>query len=92
MNDPQNKQIIRIEDRSLLCVNGVTGLRGFSETEVVFESGDALLYVGGADLCVTKLTLDTGESAVTGRIDSVAYSESVPQKGFFSRLFGRNGI
>ena len=90
MND--NKQILKIEDRSLLCVNGITALREFSETEVVFETGDGLLYVGGADLCVTRLTLETGESAVTGRIDSAVFSQSAVQKTFLSRLFCRHGI
>ncbi|MBQ6043410.1 MAG: YabP/YqfC family sporulation protein [Clostridia bacterium] len=88
----ENKQILKIEDRSLLSVNGITGLREFSETEVVFETGDDLLYVGGAGLCVTRLTLETGESAVTGRIDSAVFSRPAVQKTFISRLFGRHGI
>ncbi len=92
MNGIQNKQTVRIEDRSLLCVNGITGLREFSETEVIYESGDSLLFVGGESLCVTKLTLETGESAVTGRIDSVAYSQELPRKGLISRIFRKNGI
>jgi len=82
------KQSLKLEDRALLCVDGVTGLREFSETEVVFESGGSLLIVSGEQLCVTRLTLENGESAVTGRIDALLYAQDTPKKGFLSRLFG----
>lgn len=88
MADNGKTQSLKLENRSLLCVNGVTGLREFSESEVVFECGEELLVVDGESLCVTKLTLESGESAVTGRIDSLAYSVSSPKKTLLSRLFG----
>ena len=88
MADNGRAQTLRLENRSLLCLNGVTGLREFSETEVVYECGEELLVVDGESLCVTKLTLENGESAVTGRIDSLAYSAQAPKKTFLSKLFG----
>ena len=88
MADIGKAQNIKLENRSLLCVSGVTGMREFSENEVVFECGEELLVVDGESLCVTKLALESGESAVTGRIDSLAYSEMRPKRTFLSRLFG----
>lgn len=81
-----SKQTLKLENRSVLSVNGITGLKEFSETEVVFESENVLLIVSGSGLCVTKLALETGESAVTGSIDAVVYSENVPKRSFFSRF------
>ena len=80
------KQTLKLENRSVLSVNGITGLKEFSETEVVFESENVLLIVSGSGLCVTKLALETGESAVTGCIDAVVYSENAPKRSFFSRF------
>lgn len=81
---PQN---IIIENRSRMSISGVSDVENFDEGSVVVFTNRGLLTVRGSGLHIERLSLDTGELAVEGTIDSVEYSEAAESSGFWSRLF-----
>ena len=77
-----------LEDRKKLSVSGVSDVGSFDEQNVTAVTGMGELTVRGEGLHITKLSLDTGELCVEGRISSLSYAEVLPEKGgFFSRVF-----
>lgn len=88
LNKPQTANNIILEDRSRLTVTGVEDVDSFDETVVVMYTSGGSLVVRGSDLRLEKLSLDVGELAITGSIDSVQYEHSAGSGSFFSRLFG----
>lgn len=90
MNERQKLHTLSLTDRKLLCVTGVSELIAFDEETVLLGIGDTQLSIGGSGLSVTRLSLESGEIDVSGRIDSVVYAEDAPVgKSFVARLLGR---
>lgn len=90
MNERQKAHTVILSDRKTLCVTGVSELLAFDEESVAMEVSGAELNIGGSELSVTRLSLETGEVDICGRIDSIVYAEDTPKgKSFVSRLFGR---
>lgn len=85
----QHKMIIT--DRASGVLNGVLDILSFDINEILLETEQGMLIIKGKDLHVNRLTLEKGELDISGRIDSMLYSE-VSNKGkqtesFFGRLF-----
>lgn len=77
-----------MEGRRKLAVSGVNDVESFNEDEVVMASSQWALIVRGADLHMEKLSVDSGDVIITGRIDALEYEDGAPaSEGFFSRLF-----
>lgn len=78
-----------LEDRHHLTLSGVKDVDTFDEESIalVTELGD--LTVKGADLHISRLSLEMGEMEVDGEISALLYSESAkPKEGsIFSRMF-----
>ncbi|MFA6730573.1 MAG: YabP/YqfC family sporulation protein [Eubacteriales bacterium] len=87
MQEDRKKHFLSLSQRNLLLVSGIDDLQSFDESGVVFDLGDSTLTVTGSELCVTKLSLETGEAAVKGVVDAVIYSDRQMKKTFFSRFF-----
>lgn len=84
----EEKQNIFLEDRKKMTVTGVTDVESFHEEEISLETGLGMLLVKGAGLKINKLNVDTGELAIEGEVDSVAYSDRTSSRGsFLSRMF-----
>ena len=85
----QHKMIIT--DRASGILNGVLDILSFDINEILLETEQGMLMIKGKDLHVNRLTLEKGELDITGRIDSMLYSD-MSQKGktnesFFGKLF-----
>lgn len=78
-----------IDNRNKLVLTGVTDVGSFNEENLQIIASLGEINVTGENLQVTKLSLESGEMTVEGRIISVAYSDA-PKKGsgFFGRVFG----
>lgn len=83
-----DKPALSLTDRAFLCLNSVDEVLSFDEGLVSLSVGGTTLSVSGAGLSVVKLSLESGEISISGRIDALVYSDERPQKGFFSKLFG----
>ncbi len=84
----QHKMIIT--DRSSGLLSGVLDILAFDVNEIILETEQGMLMIKGKDLHVNRLTLEKGEIDVSGRIDSLLYSD-VSKKGSKSSdtLLGR---
>lgn len=78
-----------IDNRNKLTLTGVTDTQNFDEENLIIETTLGKISVRGENLQVTKLSLDSGEMSVEGKIISIAYSDISPRaSGFFGRVFG----
>lgn len=92
MQDNKDKIILPhsllLKDRQLLQLDGVTDVDSFDETGIVAYTDIGEVSIGGENLHITKLSLETGELFVEGRINSLIYREEVPRAtSFFGKVF-----
>lgn len=76
--------------REKLSIEGVTNVGRFDRKEIVLDTGGGALLIKGEELHMKHLNLEQGKLCLTGRIDSLIYSnESLNQKGagLWKRIF-----
>ena len=76
---------LKMEDRKMLALSGVTEVVSFDEMSVVYQTTAGMLTIEGEGLHITRLDLDRGESEVSGQILSLDYSERRERGGFFRK-------
>ncbi len=80
---------ITMEGRRRLSVSGVGDVESFNEEEVIMSGGSWTMSVRGRGMHMERLSVDSGDVIITGRIDSLSYEdEAPPREGFFKRLLG----
>ena len=89
---PRQHKVI-LNDRSGV-LNGIKDILAFDVSEILLETEQGMLMIKGNDLHVKRLTLEKGEIDISGRIDSLLYSDvnkpkSSPKQTdtFLGRLF-----
>lgn len=85
-------QNIMLENREKLNVTGIHDVFSFDDQIIIIETELGLLTIKGEDLKINKLSLDTSDFIVEGKINSLNYSsqESVPGKkgkSILSKIF-----
>ncbi|NLT40390.1 MAG: sporulation protein YabP [Clostridiales bacterium] len=80
-------QKIVCENREKLEVTGILEVMIFDEQSITARTSQGELTVRGSGLHVDRLSLDSGELSLTGRIGAIEYTDE-ERGGFFSRLFG----
>ena len=83
-------QNVILENRNKLNVSGVQDVLSFDDQMVIVETELGLLTVKGDNLRINKLSTDTEEVTVEGKIINLAYSEktNVGKEGsLFSKIF-----
>ncbi len=78
---------LTLEERKKLSVSGVEEVVNFDEGQVSVQTVKGLLLVRGDGLRVDKLEKSTGELTISGLVTDLAYEETGPGTGFWSRLF-----
>ena len=87
-NQQLTAQNVILEDRKSLSVTGVSDVDSFDEQTITVFTQLGELTVRGMDLHITKLSVETGELTVDGRIDALIYAQEQPKNsGFFARMF-----
>ncbi|MBQ7595513.1 MAG: sporulation protein YabP [Clostridia bacterium] len=78
-----------MEDRRKLSLTGVNDVECFDEQNVTVLTGYGELSVRGEGLKIGKLSTDTGDMCIEGKIDALIYSDDLPKQsgGFFSKVF-----
>lgn len=79
-----------LENRKKLTLSGIEDVDCFDEESITLFTDDGSLTVKGSDLHINKLSVETGEVSIEGRVDSLIYSDGESKsKGmsFFARLF-----
>lgn len=84
-------QNLILENRSKLSISGVLDVLSFDDQIVIIETELGLLTIKGETLRINKLSIDTSEVIVEGKIDSISYSSKDMNKktgeGFLGKIF-----
>ncbi len=88
---PRQHKVI-LTDRSSGVLNGVLDILSFDVNEILLETELGMLMIKGKEFHVNRLTLEKGEIDISGRIDSLMYSDVAKKSGkqnesLLSRLF-----
>lgn len=73
--------------RSFVSLTGINEVFGFDDGLVTLDSQGSVLAVSGQGLSIVKLSLESGEVGISGRIDAIVYTDEQPKRGLFSKLF-----
>lgn len=85
--NPKKHSLI-LENRRNLSLGGIEDVMGFNEEAVTLSGACGVLVVRGENLHISKLSLETGEVTLDGKINALIYPEDKAEKnGVFSRLF-----
>lgn len=92
MAEPKNtikkNHTVKLENRGLLSVEGVNDVGSFDAQSVMLFTDHGGLCVKGDSLHISKLSLDTGEVVIDGKISAMIYTEAGGKKrGVLERLF-----
>ena len=86
----QTPHTLTLENREALRLTGVSDVDSFDEQTVAVFTDLGELTVRGSGLHINKLSLDTGELSLDGRIDSLSYSTQGKRQsggGFLANMF-----
>ena len=76
-----------MEGRKRLSISGVEDVESFDEEAIIVHTTKGMLIIRGEGLHIEKLTLDGGDLAVEGLVQSLRYEEERKEKGgLLSRL------
>lgn len=74
-------QNIVLENREKLNVTGIHDVFSFDDQIIIIETELGLLTIKGEDLKINKLSLDTSDFIVEGKINSLTYSSQEASPG-----------
>ncbi len=77
------KQNIKICDRKKIEIDNVLGVCSFEEDFVSIEAQTGRINVEGAGLMIDSLNKESGTIHISGKINSVYYTDNKPKKRFF---------
>ncbi len=82
------KHNMLLKSRRELILDGVLDIFGFDEKSVSLDTVCGPLTVEGEELHLTKMSLESGEVALTGEIFGIFYENTRERKtgGFFARF------
>ena len=84
----ESKNNVVLENREKATVSGVSEVKKFDENEILLETSQGRLLITGKGMHVEKLSLEIGEIALSGTVDSFQYQSSSQREGsFWSKLF-----
>ncbi|MBQ4105067.1 MAG: sporulation protein YabP [Clostridia bacterium] len=83
----QKPHTLTLDNRDKLTLTGVSDVPGFDEQTVNVLTSQGTLIIKGESLHISRLSLDTGEVSVDGRINSMQYLGDNRSKGLVSKLF-----
>ena len=99
MNNNTNQEIksrrphnVVIYNRRQMTVSGVIRVENFNETTIVVITETGQMTIDGANLHISKLSLETGDMNIDGDITGLFYSDDSYENGkkpskFISKLF-----
>ena len=80
---------VKLNNRAELIISGVDDVLGFDESALAVKTVMGILNIEGSGLRISKLDVDPGILWVSGKVDSLYYTEpAVKRGGFFKRSAG----
>ena len=84
-------QNIVLENREKLSLTGILDIFSFDDQIIIIETELGLLTIKGENLKISKLSLDTSDFVVDGKISSLTYSDAATNvkkgKGLLGKIF-----
>lgn len=83
------KHNVSIENRNRVMISGAVEVDSFDENHVVAVTELGVLVVKGSQLHMQTLSVESGDIAVEGRIDSVGYLQNETRRNtsFLGKMF-----
>ncbi len=81
------KHTLLLDSRERLEITGVSDVKGFNEETISVLTDRGNLIIKGEELHISRLSLETGDVSVDGKINSLQYLGDAPAKGVLSRIF-----
>ncbi|MCL2087858.1 MAG: sporulation protein YabP [Oscillospiraceae bacterium] len=79
---------IILEGRKSMTVSGVVDIDCFDEQEVTALTDLGNLVIKGTEIHINSLSLETGDLALSGHINSIVYTNAGKKEGgFLKRIF-----
>lgn len=78
-----------VENRNFITATGITRIVSYDENSATLETAQGTLVIGGKQIQVSELSIQTGELKISGRIEYLQYSEPVQSAGGFLRRLAR---
>jgi sporulation protein YabP len=78
---------VTIENRNRISITEVCSIDTFDEEEVCAELTEGGIIIKGKQLHIHMLDLEQGTAEITGRINSLTYTDKKKAKGTICRLF-----
>ena len=85
---PETPHRLVLDSRRKLSMSGVIEVESFDESAIQLTTTRGPVLIRGSGLHLQMLSLDGGQVAVDGTVDSISYEDEAPAGGFFARLFG----
>lgn len=79
-------QVLELKNRERLSVDSVENVEHFSPSETVLKTAFGRLKICGGELRLEDLSKESGGILLTGRIDSLSFSENRQKHSFFKDL------
>ena len=90
-NNNNKFQNLVLENRERLNVTGIVDIFSFDDQIIIMETELGILTIKGENLKINKLSIDTSDFIVDGRISSLTYSDSdmntKKSKNILSKIF-----
>ena len=64
---------IIIENRCKISVSGVEDIESFNEEEIILHTTGGVLFIKGENLHINRLSVDSGDTQITGSINCLDY-------------------
>ncbi len=87
MSENNNSHSFTLSNRSSLSLSGVNDVLGFDEETVSMETQLGNLIVKGEGLHITRLSLDTGDVEVEGKVNAFQYLGGQKSKNLLGKIF-----
>ena len=84
---PETPHRLVLDSRRKLSMSGVIEVESFDESAIQLTTTRGPVLIRGSGLHLQMLSLDGGQVAVDGTVDSISYEDEAPAGGFFARLF-----
>ena len=85
-----SRHSVQLDRRENVIVTGMLDVISFDEESVIGETEMGVIIIRGANLHVKRISLDSGELAVTGEIDGITYENprgGTKAKSLLGRMF-----
>ncbi len=82
----EKTQVLELKNRERLTVNLVENVEHFSPSEIMLKTATGKLKIGGSGLKLEDLSKQNGGIVLTGRIDTLGFSEIKEKHSFFKDI------